>query len=606
MYWGATLYDFYFFLPVPSVPAYLLTSTGSRLAARMRELGELEAAAPEIFWADKEEDPCQLVLPEEIGRDIVPWEGRLSWCRGEYQSVRSEEHARAIEVPLPEPPADEHYDIAAIKPENYPGPWPIVPFSFLKRGQPKLETLIPYTLLPKKLIIHDPMKLLTMPEEVAKTDWSKMPDITHIYELQPLTAAGLQKSDHQHEVYRRRVDENDFLILPDDTDDETALPILRIKVPPYPHKKITPATHLYISPSSKAGTGNHSEVYHAEWELPRSLLVPDIFCRECVNEELRAMRESGELEQIVADAVGDEPYGYQTEKVEVEPAYAVDISQRCQPSHQDDESVAPDIRIVEPRKVECTRVYKGPIVDIHTKVKWQTPGRDETCAHRRGGIMFGGPDNRERSRPPTAAVRVCAKLSHKDDPHLAREAKVYQAFASHLSEHWSGYNLVRPSREPVPVGAVVPQFYGYYAPAPREPGAEYLSPVMLLENCGMPLDTAVLNADQKNECWSLVYRLHHADWLHESVAKRNILMQKGPLTMPQGWMRGYSAPATADDISFRVIDFGRSVYFGTEAKDDEEDMYQELRANGNVDERIHRERVAADSLLSQGCWAKTD
>jgi hypothetical protein len=202
-------------------------------------------------------------------------------------------------------------------------------------------------------------------------------------------------------------------------------------------------------------------------------------------------------------------------------------------------------------------------------------------------------------------VRVCAKLSHKDDPHLAREAKVYQAFASHLSEHWSGYNLVRPSREPVPVGAVVPQFYGYYAPAPREPGAEYLSPVMLLENCGMPLDTAVLNADQKNECWSLVYRLHHADWLHESVAKRNILMQKGPLTMPQGWMRGYSAPATADDISFRVIDFGRSVYFGTDAKDDEEDMYQELRANGNVDERIRRERVAADSLLSQGCY-KTD
>jgi hypothetical protein len=204
--------------------------------------------------------------------------------------------------------------------------------------------------------------------------------------------------------------------------------------------------------------------------------------------------------------------------------------------------------------------------------------------------MFGVPDHRERSRPPTASVRVCAKLSHEG------EAKVYQAFASHLSEHRSGYNLVRPSREPVPVGAVVPQFYGYYTPAPREPGARYLSPVML-ENCGMPVDTAVLNPDQEKECWSPVYHLHHTDWVHESIAERNIMMQAGLLTMPQGWMRGYSL---ANDISFRVIDFGRSVYCGAEAKDGEEDVYQELRAKGNVEERIHLERVAVDRLLSQG------
>ncbi|KAJ7184285.1 hypothetical protein C8R46DRAFT_857392, partial [Mycena filopes] len=541
-YWGATLYDFYSYLPMPEVPNYIMTSTGSRLAAKMRELGELDAAGPEIAWADMEESPRQLVLPREIARDLTP------------------------------PPVEEHCDIAQIKPENYPGPWPIVPFSFTKPGQPKLETIIPYTLLPQKLIVHDPWKLLAMaghsdededeprPETSAETDWSKMPDIAHVYQLQPLTDPALRKSDRQHEVYRTRVDDGDFLIVPEEDADDP-LPTLRIKVPPYPHKAVTPAAHLYISPGSKAGSGHHSEVYHAIWELPRALLVPDVFCRKCVHAELRAMRESGELARIVADAVGDQPYGLVDEKVEVQPECVVDVSKRILVGHEHDETVAPEIHIVAPGKVERTRVYKGPIVDIHTKVKWQAPGRSNTsCAHVQssGGFRFGPPDERERTRPPTATVRVCAKLSHQHDPHLAREAQVYQALPAHLSEHWSGYNLVRPSREPVPVGAVVPQFYGYYKPAARDPAsARYLSPVMLLENCGTPLELRGLSADQKKECWSLVYRLHHADWVHESVAERNIMMQTGPLTTPQGWMRGYES-ATAAGVSFRVIDFGRS------------------------------------------------
>ncbi|KAJ7684619.1 hypothetical protein DFH06DRAFT_13113 [Mycena polygramma] len=603
IYWGATLYDFYWYRPMPDVASYMSNSTGSRLAAKMRELGEVDVAAPEITWADREEDPRQLVLPEETGRDIEPWEDGLSWLRGECQSVRAEEHAHAIEVALSEPPDDEHYDITSIQPENYPGPWPMIPFSFLKpgqfrSGQPKLETIIPYTLLPQKLIVHDPWNLLSMPEEIeAKADWNQMPDIVHTYELQPLTAAGQRKSEHQDDIYRKRVNDDSRLIIPDDTDDGTQpMPMLRIKVPPYPHKKVTPAAHLYISPGSKAGTGNHSEVYHAEWELPREMLVPRVFCQECVNDELTAMHESGELEQIIADAVGDQPYGFVTEKVEVQPACVVDVSQRTEAGREGDESIKPEIHIIEPRKVECTRVYKGPIVEIHTKVKWQTPGRDETCGHRKQGPIFCPRDDRQRSRPPTTSVRVCAKLSHEGDGHLAREAKVYQAFASHLSEHWSGYNLVRPSREPVPVGAVVPQFYGYYAPAAREPDAPYLSPVMLLENCGIPLDTSILTPDQSKECWSLVYRLHHADWVHGSVAERNIMMQAGPLTTPQGWLRGYS-PKTVDGISFRVIDFGRSCYCGEEAKEGEEDVYQELRAKGNVDQSIRSERADVDKLL---------
>ena len=43
--------------------------------------------------------------------------------------------------------------------------------------------------------------------------------------------------------------------------------------------------HLYLSPSHMAGKGNHSFVYHAEWDIPHDLLVPDVLCRQCVIDE---------------------------------------------------------------------------------------------------------------------------------------------------------------------------------------------------------------------------------------------------------------------------------------------------------------------------------
>ncbi|KAJ7074284.1 hypothetical protein C8F01DRAFT_929860, partial [Mycena amicta] len=123
--WGATLYDFYFVRPMPDVPSYLITTTGSRLADKMRQIGEVDYAKDELQWADQEAHPEQY-------------------------------------VPLAPPAADDtHYDIADIQPEHYPGPWPLVPFSWMKQGV-KLETLVPYSLLPQKLIVHDPWNLLNM------------------------------------------------------------------------------------------------------------------------------------------------------------------------------------------------------------------------------------------------------------------------------------------------------------------------------------------------------------------------------------------------------------------------------------------------------------
>ncbi|KAF7311562.1 hypothetical protein MKEN_01058800 [Mycena kentingensis (nom. inval.)] len=591
--WGATLYDFYYYRPMADCGSYLATTSGSRLAAKMRQLGELDAAKNEIAWADKEPQPQQLVLPEQIGLDIIPREGMVWTAREQsderhhVRSLRPKDQELAYEIPLPPPSDAAHLDITEIKPENYPGPWPLVPFSQAERGQGiKLETLIPYSLFPKELVVHDPWNLLAMRKaDNPDAAWTEMTDITHIYTLSPLTKLGKAKCAQQEQLYNSAMDRGiseDVLIFPTDTnaavdDSLPFMPPIRVKVPPYPHKKETPAAHLYLSPTHKAGTGNHSDVFYAEWELPRSLLVPDELCRGCINDEIAAMRKSGELAKLAkevvekaraeADPEDKREFGYAEKTVYTPASYMVD------------ENGVPQ-NVIEPESQKRHCVYEGPMVEIETKVQWQTPQRGRNCIHlvNKYGMFLINP------APPTATVRVCAKLSKQGDRHLEREAKVYQALPAHLAEHYSGYNIVRPSREPVPVGAVVPQFYGYYLPP----------------DCGRQVEPAQLNADQKKECWSLMYRLHDADWVQQSVATRNILMQTGPLTVAQGWMRDMGA---GEDLRFRIIDFGRARYVGPPAEEGEEDVYADVRLDERPDSAIQRERKDIDTMLDQGFGA---
>ncbi|EIW86206.1 hypothetical protein CONPUDRAFT_46529, partial [Coniophora puteana RWD-64-598 SS2] len=115
--WGATLYDFYRTRRIPDSPYLSTISTGSRLAKTMREFGELEHAKDEIAWADEEADPKELP-PCDIGRLVM-----------------------------------DHDFLNA----GFGG----VPFEGF-RPRPKLEQRIPFHLLPKKLIVHDPWNLLTV------------------------------------------------------------------------------------------------------------------------------------------------------------------------------------------------------------------------------------------------------------------------------------------------------------------------------------------------------------------------------------------------------------------------------------------------------------
>ncbi len=64
--WGATLNDFYWVQRIPEVPSGLTRVSGSRLAAWMKETGEVEYAKEEIEWAEVEDQPRE-IFPCDVG-----------------------------------------------------------------------------------------------------------------------------------------------------------------------------------------------------------------------------------------------------------------------------------------------------------------------------------------------------------------------------------------------------------------------------------------------------------------------------------------------------------------------------------------------------------
>ncbi|KAI0797291.1 hypothetical protein BC629DRAFT_1502772 [Irpex lacteus] len=163
-------------------------------------------------------------------------------------------------------------------------------------------------------------------------------------------------------------------------------------------------------------------------------------------------------------------------------------------------------------------------------------------------------------------VVVAAKSAFRSENArylLQREGRTYDAFPRHLSEDWCGYNLVTPIKHPVPVGPVVPKFYGYYVPIKIKEGKEVMyeekdlnapSPILLMEECGEPVNPAKFTVDMRSECYSMMVRLHYAGFVQNSFFVRNILVQPGPLTAPPE-KRSKKTP------SFRLIDFGRAVAY---------------------------------------------
>ncbi|KAF7970381.1 hypothetical protein HWV62_24239 [Athelia sp. TMB] len=235
--------------------------------------------------------------------------------------------------------------------------------------------------------------------------------------------------------------------------------------------------------------------------------------------------------------------------------------------------------VARPGKVEQTRCYTGgPTVEIPNSTKRQNATNRDFCAHTK--VAESPP-----RAPPTARHRVAAKLSVHP-----REAQTYQKFEAHLFEHWSGYNIIPPVHDPVPLGAVVPRFYGYYVPERRtgDPRKKvYLSPIMLIEDCGIPVVADELHQDNKEECGSLVHRLHLTRYLHNSFRERNIVVQPGLLTEPPE-KRGVNGAK-----SFRLIDLGRTATPEAEESQDNSVSQEKMQADRLFDKRQPSPRYRA-------------
>ncbi|KAF8882003.1 hypothetical protein BD779DRAFT_1544377 [Infundibulicybe gibba] len=524
--WGASLLDIYKFHRMPDFFGLETTSTGSKLAAMAKENGEVEWAKDEVEKAMMEPDP-ELILPFDIGKVIPAVEARIrSGLLGKT----------ALKSSYPKPTVAEGSEEK--KKSIYDFDYPLDNLT--------LATPIRPENLPKKLYVHDPCGLLAAdqrtrsPDAPRFDDWTDKPDIIHEYKLDPSQEMvdKISKGIKEKEKVAKGV--SGFLMRAEYERAGPADPPLWIPFPPRPYVEI-PEAHLYLSPSHFAGSGNHSLVYYAEWELPRVLLRPPIICDTCLQEQLDALAldddEEWKGKKGNVTVVFENPTG-------VMDVYLTDLKGKGSTHNQ--ESYA----VTSPKPYAVLK-YKGPTRTVNVDLKWQTPGTGEPlCVHLQA-IQDANPV------PPTAKVRVTAKLSIQDDDHLAREARNYQKFPDHFFEHWSGYNIVPPLHDPVPVAPLVPQFYGYYTPV-DESESDYLSPILLLEDCGTPVVTDQLDLDDRQECGSLILRFHDAGWTHGSVADRNVLAQPGPLsTLPIF----RNLPSHPERRSFRLIDFGRSAYW---------------------------------------------
>ncbi|KIM83279.1 hypothetical protein PILCRDRAFT_439061 [Piloderma croceum F 1598] len=467
---GATLYDFFHIQRAPDVPQLQTLLTGSKLAAYMRQIGELKWAEDEIHWADQEEDPVE-VAPCDIGEIIKDLElltnmglNRKSMKRAEVQ--HAPQHSASAEKTKQSP-------TTLFDPCNYPPPWPLVPFSALTHN---LQKRIPFHLLPQKLIVHDPWNLLSVPDVKEDsgndTDWTAKDDIIWMYNLE-LSTAGKEKvkmeKESRAELDRKNEDTNQresFLHMPDSETSRPVEPAIMVFPPPRPPPpESVPEAHLYLSPAHRSGAGNHSVVYKAELELPRSILVDDVLCQKCmmdkVAEHVEEKKRRGEYPYDDAlkegcrdtESPGESSQSARTpnsqsakvtlsdnnspaitmEFISVEEHKAEqkkkdgDFGKVDGVSHGGDGKDKSDRKFhtVKPAQTTRTITYEGPIVEVFPEVEWQNPERGPYCSHLQQL-------SRCKRGPVTAKVSVAAKLSIQYDEHLAREAHNYQSFPSDL------------------------------------------------------------------------------------------------------------------------------------------------------------------------------
>ncbi|KAF8557556.1 hypothetical protein OG21DRAFT_277328 [Imleria badia] len=621
--WGATLYDIYHVNRIPGVTGLMSVMTGSALCQAVTALGELDAAAPEIEWSMLEGKPRMegVADTEELIRCIDTrlhlWPSLMKGMMGmememdeeedeeDQNEEDSEEESDDEVVPVDNgvepkciPPPPTIPVTSPFHPSHYPKPWPFVPFS--KTPSILLQERIPLYLLPQTLYVHDPFCLLSARKRTfPDTSWTSRPDIIRTYKLN--LSESVRREIEAARVKAEELEEfkaRTLIILRYQRTKEQIKnydPIIEVPFPAY-QRRMTKVeeSHLYVSPVAKVGEGHHSIVYKGEWELPREMFTKPTICPLCFKEsadkEIKRLKDTGRWQKLMRAAAWG-PKGFTGRK----PTKA-ELNEVNDPTN-----LARDGEIIE-RELTCfvpPNIAPAQVVELlDEKDIWNTWMKNRSANSMHLQFTRGDEDESAKNSyvavvridpqyvsqnncthkvqmhqfpaPRTAKFTVVAKLSLEHDLHLAREASNYQKFPEHLFHHYNGYTIISQLHTIVPVNAVVPQFYGYYVPKKDKEGSpgqpSYLSPILLLEHCGNPINPEKLSVEDQEECASMLLRFQRAGWLHESVAPRNFLVQRGkPTEFPL-------SRQVKPERSFRLIDFGRSRKYETAAEKRGEEM----------------------------------
>ncbi|KAH8824444.1 hypothetical protein DL96DRAFT_1531667 [Flagelloscypha sp. PMI_526] len=590
--WGATLADFYTFSRFPNGPGKGLVSftSGSKLSSCMKLIGGEKTSAGLVEWQSFEPDPRR-IEPRNVLHNVSDSD-HIKYEMARRPVIYTLEEAGDMEQFAMNLPKPFHWDKYSIRPRT--------PF---EDQRPYIQQRIPLHLLPKKLHIHDPDSILESKNSHSKNStgnkdrWPLNSDgISATYNLK-LSCEGQKKAaDELAEAEQTRKPLEGLFCPPENA--LTRLPPMGFIAPPtfyvYSQKPFAPESipeaHLYLDAKHKIGTGNHSRVYSAELELPLQCLAEPEMCRACAEHEIKSShsRKSGRvpstgyvtselylvewtssnplplpcslLEPISSSSKCPISLGIMSFRGFIEEYRALKLLDKrgLDPRTRTVENeskrdyhkrvVAADLQTaIRPEKV-LRYYYTGPLRIIELETPWHVPGISEPCQH----ISY--------QSCPTTTVRLAAKLSSIHDGHMATEARNYEMFPSYFFEHWSGYHLVPPIQDPVPLGALVPQYYGHYVKPTLDADGDLsmdsdFPPLMLVEHCGTQAEPWNLNADDRQECLSMILRFHIAGWVHNSPYPRNFLVQDGPIdaTLKERRVKGVKRKI------FRLIDFGRSI-----------------------------------------------
>ncbi|KAI8989009.1 hypothetical protein BD414DRAFT_485695 [Trametes punicea] len=301
-----------------------------------------------------------------------------------------------------------------------------------------------------------------------------------------------------------------------------------------------PVAHLYLDPNKNSlGKGNHSTVVRAPMVLR---LDPDSRARSRVSVAVKlADNECGAHAMLRQEA---KLYNSFPRHLMEDTVPSLCVRWNAVPA----EASVPEVQEAVPaaKAAKCEEGGEGRESELVQA--------GVACAHKADEAQT---TSQERSEPamssPPAVVqgeRESGPVQHEDSISTANNDPPQPAESEKVQ--------VLP--------AVVPKFYGYYAPLNPDGTpfscehegcdvdsmcyVDWPTHVLLVEECGEPVHPYSVDTEDRRKCLDLFRRLHAAGFTQGSAYRRNMLIQPGPLSVPRD-------ERTVDLPSFRLIDFGR-------------------------------------------------